>query len=216
MNLTLLGLPGAGKGTQAKKISQDYNLPHIATGDIFRILIEKGTPIGNRADKFIKAGKLVPDKDAIKVLKREISRRDISSGFVLDGFPRTLYQARFLTEMLEDIDSHLDKVFYIKVNPDELVQRVAGRRVCLCCGATYHIFYNPSAKEGICDVCGKELIQRDDDQEDTIRKRISIHSKVLDQILQYYKKQEILRTIAGKDIDDIYIKIKMAIEVEII
>ena len=215
MNLTLLGLPGAGKGTQAKKISRDYNITHIATGDIFRILIEKGTPLGKRAEKYIQQGKLVPDDDAIQIVKEEFSRIDMNTGFVLDGFPRTLYQAEILTEILDDMGYRLDMVFFIKVNPEELVERVAGRRVCLNCGATFHIEYNPPKKEGICDLCGDELIQRSDDQKDTVRKRIEIHSNKVDELVSYYKDLGILRIITGQSIEEIYSNIKMAIEVEL-
>src|SRR5690554_5013968 len=148
MNLILLGLPGAGKGTQAKMINQEYNLPHIATGDIFRVIIEEGTPLGQKIEEYIKKGQLVPDEDAIKVLKEEFKQIDISKGFVLDGFPRTLYQAKVLKEILSEMDSQIDMVFYIKVEPENLVERVAGRRVCLNCGNTYHIKYNPPKKIG--------------------------------------------------------------------
>ncbi len=214
MKLMLLGLSGAGKGTQAKKISQDYNLPHIATGDIFRILIEEGTPLGQRAEKYIEKGKLVPDKDAIKIVKEELSKIDIFSGFVLDGFPRTLYQANVLTELLNDLNTELDIVLYIKVDPEELIDRIAGRRVCLNCGASYHIEYNSPKREGICDLCGKELIQRNDDQEETIRYRIEVHARMIDELIIYYQNKGILRTITGKSIEDIYNNIKMTIEVE--
>ncbi|MFP4016669.1 MAG: adenylate kinase [Halanaerobiales bacterium] len=215
MNLTLLGLPGAGKGTQAKKISQDYNIPHIATGDIFRILIEEGTPLGKRAEKYIEKGKLVPDEDAIKIVKEEFSRIDMDKGFVLDGFPRTLYQAQVLTQILAGINTGLDMVFYIKVDPDELVERVAGRRVCLNCGATYHIKYNPPEEEGACNICGDDLIQRSDDDRDTVRKRIRIHRREVDELVLYYKNLGILRVITGQSIEEIYTNIKMAVEVEL-
>jgi len=215
MNLMLLGLSGAGKGTQAKKISQDYNLPHIATGDIFRILIEEGTPLGQRADKYIKEGKLVPDEDAINIVKEEFSKINVSSGFVLDGFPRTLYQANVLTELLNEKDTALDMVIYIKVDPEELIDRIAGRRVCLNCGASYHIEYNIPKQDGICDFCGNELIQRNDDQEETIRYRIEVHARMINELIIYYQNQGILKTISGKSIEEIYDNIKMAIEVEI-
>jgi len=215
MKLMLLGLSGAGKGTQAKKISQDYNLPHIATGDIFRILIEEGTPLGQRAAEYIEEGKLVPDKDAIKIVKEELSKIDISSGFVLDGFPRTLYQANVLTELLNDMNTELDIVLYIKVDPEELIDRIAGRRVCLNCGASYHIIYNSPQKDGICDLCGNELIQRNDDQEETIRYRIEVHARMIDELIIYYQNKGILRTITGQSIENIYNNIKTAIEVKL-
>ncbi|MFP4661212.1 MAG: adenylate kinase [Halanaerobiales bacterium] len=215
MNLTLLGLPGAGKGTQARKISQDYNIPHIATGDIFRILIERGTPLGKRAEEYINLGKLVPDEDAIKIVKDEFSRIDMDKGFVLDGFPRTLYQAQVLTQILDGMNTALDMAFYIQVDPDELVGRVAGRRVCLKCGATYHIKYNPPKEEGTCDICRDELIQRNDDKPDTVRKRIRIHKREVDELVLYYKDLGILREVTGESIEEIYSNIKAVIEVEL-
>lgn len=215
MNLMLLGLSGAGKGTQAKKISQDYNIPHIATGDIFRILIEEGTPVGQRSDKYIKEGKLVPDEDVIRIVKEEFSKNDMSSGFVLDGFPRTLYQANFLTDLLNDMNTELDMVFYIKVDPEELIDRIAGRRVCLNCGASFHIEYNPPKVDGICNLCGNNLIHRKDDQEETIRYRIEVHARMINELIVYYRNRGILRVITGQSIEEIYDNIKKIIEVEI-
>lgn len=215
MNLILLGLPGAGKGTQAKMISQEYNLPHIATGDIFRVLIEEGTPLGQKIEEYIQKGQLVPDEDAIKVLKEELKHIDIFKGFVLDGFPRTLYQAKVLKEILSEMDSQIDMVFYIKVEPEKLVERVAGRRVCLNCGNTYHIKYNPPTKTGVCDFCGEELILRNDDSEDTVRKRIQIQLEVITKLVEFYQEEEILKTITGDSIKEIYGNIKKAIEGEL-
>lgn len=215
MNLTLLGLPGAGKGTQAKKISKEYNLYNIATGDIFRKLIDEGTPIGKRAEKFIDAGKLVPDQDAIKIVKDELEKIDLNTGFVLDGFPRTLKQAGVLDEMLEERMTKLDAAFYIKVNPEELVKRVSGRRVCFNCGATYHIKYNPPEKEGICNNCGHKLSQRDDDQEETIRTRIKEHEDKINNLVLYYKDKGILKPVLSESIDEKFLEIKKIIEVDI-
>src|SRR5690554_1527298 len=149
MNLILIGLPGAGKGTQAKKISQKYNIPHISSGDIFRKLIEQKTPLGKKAEKYINKGELVPDKDTIKLIKEQFNKTDISQGFVLDGFPRTMRQTRTLEEILNNYAQGLDLVINIDVAPEELVERISGRRVCTACGATYHLVYNPPQKAGI-------------------------------------------------------------------
>ncbi|MFW6034966.1 MAG: adenylate kinase [Halothermotrichaceae bacterium] len=215
MNLTLLGLPGAGKGTQAKKISKKYNLPHIATGDIFRRLIDQGTPLGKKAQQYIAAGNLVPDKDTIKLVKNVLQKTDIESGFVLDGFPRTLNQARALTTILKNMNKKLDLVIYIDVAPEELVKRVSGRRVCLKCGATYHLKYNPPEKEGICDNCESELVQRQDDKEDTVRKRIKKHSYQINKLKKYYIEKELLAAVDGEGIDETFSLIQNTIEVEL-
>ncbi|NLM96758.1 MAG: adenylate kinase [Halanaerobiaceae bacterium] len=214
MNLILLGLPGAGKGTQAKKISQEYKLTHIATGDIFRRLIKDRTPLGLRAEKYIKEGRLVPDEDAVRILRDELSKLDIKSRFVLDGFPRTLNQARILTEILEGMDIKPDLVFFIDVDPEELVERISERRVCLKCGSTYHLKHNPPQTDGICDFCGEKLIQRNDDREDTVRKRIQIHLKEIKEIVKYYKEKGLLEVVRGDTIEELYGAIKKAIEVK--
>ncbi|HHU92623.1 MAG TPA: adenylate kinase [Halanaerobiaceae bacterium] len=215
MNLILLGLPGAGKGTQAKKISQEYNLPHIATGDIFRLLVEEATPLGEKIKLYLDKGQLVPDEDAIMVLKEELKKIDINEGFVLDGFPRTVYQAKVLKELLAEINTAINMAFYIKVDPEKLVERIAGRRVCLNCGHSYHIKYNPPEKKGICDVCGEELVLRSDDREDTVRKRIQIQLEELNKIADFYQEEKILKIITGNSIEEIYEEIKRAIEGEI-
>ncbi|MEJ6949563.1 adenylate kinase [Natronospora cellulosivora (SeqCode)] len=216
MNLTLLGLPGAGKGTQAMKICQEYSIPHIATGDIIRDSIKRKTELGLRIEKFINEAKYIPDKDAALILREQLAFRDISTGFVLDGYPRNLYQAIALSDILSPYDKNLDMAFYIKVNPEALIQRVAGRRICTECGATYHIKNNPPIVDGICNNCGKTLIQRNDDTENAMRKRIKVHKKEIDELIIYYENKGILRTIMGKDIEDVYEKIKKAIEVELV
>lgn len=215
MNLTLLGLPGAGKGTQAKMISQKFKLPHIATGDIFRQQIEQETPLGKRAERFISAGELVPDQDAINIIKKELKETDINRGFILDGFPRTLYQAETLQEILADLNIELDQVVYIEADEEELVKRVSERRVCLNCGASYHISHNPPEEEGICDNCGQKLVQRSDDQEETVRHRIKEHSKQIKKLVNYYSDKGILKKVSGNSIDGVFSQIKEAIEVNL-
>jgi len=214
VNLILLGLPGAGKGTQAKKISQEYNLPHIATGDIFRLLAEEETPIGEKIKEFLDKGQLVPDEYAIMILREKIKKVDISKGFVLDGYPRTVYQAKVLKEMLAEMDTQIDMVFYIEVDPERLVERIAGRRVCLNCGHSYHIKYNPPEQPGICDYCGEELILRSDDREETVRKRIHNQLNELNKITDYFQEEKILKVINGGSIEEVYVEIKKAIEGE--
>ncbi|MFI5359164.1 MAG: adenylate kinase [Halanaerobiales bacterium] len=214
MNLILLGLPGAGKGTQAKKISQEYNLPHIATGDILRLIAEEETPLGVRIKEYLDKGQLVPDEDAIMILKEELKKIDLSKGFVLDGFPRTVYQAKVLKEMLAEMNTQIDRAFYIEADPEKIIERIAGRRVCLNCGHSYHIKYNPPEQPGICDYCGEELVLRSDDKEETVRKRIQIQLDELKKITDYFQEEEILEVISGGSIEEIYAEIKKAIEGE--
>ncbi|HLV09941.1 MAG TPA: adenylate kinase [Halanaerobiales bacterium] len=215
MNLILIGLPGAGKGTQAKKISQEYNIPHISTGDIFRKLIEQKTPLGRKAEKYINKGELVPDEDTIKLIKEQFNEKDILQGFILDGFPRTMPQVRALQEILNNCNQELDLVFNIDVDLEELVKRISGRRVCNACGDTYHLVYNPPQKDGICDKCGNKLIQRKDDRKKTVRVRIEKHAAQLRDIKEYYNSRGILKTVSAEGIKELFNKIKKIIEVEI-
>ncbi len=213
MNLILLGLPGAGKGTQAKLISQEYKIPHISTGDIFRKLINKGTPLGKKAEKFIKKGELVPDKDTINLIRKQLAETDITKGFVLDGFPRTLKQARALSEILQEMDKKLNLVIHIEVKEEVLIRRISGRRVCPVCGATYHVEFNPPEKEGICDKCGSQLVQRSDDLEKTVEIRIKKHAKQLKELKSYYQVQGLLKNVSAEGIKELFSEIKKLIEV---
>jgi adenylate kinase len=213
MNLILLGLPGAGKGTQAKMISQEYKIPHISTGDIFRKLIDKGTPLGKKAEKYIKRGELVPDEDTINLIRKKLAEIENSKGFILDGFPRTLKQARALSEILQEMGKKLNLVIHIKVEEDVLIKRISGRRVCPVCGATYHVEFNPPEKEGTCDKCGSQLVQRTDDIEKTVEIRIKKHAEQLKELKSYYQAQGLLKTVSAEGIEELFNEIKKLIEV---
>lgn len=213
MNLILLGLPGAGKGTQAKMISQEYKIPHISIGDIFRKLIDKGTPLGKKAEKYIKRGELVPDEDTINLIRKKLAEIENSKGFILDGFPRTLKQARALSEILQEMGKKLNLVIHIKVEEDVLIKRISGRRVCPVCGATYHVEFNPPEKEGTCDKCGSQLVQRTDDIEKTVEIRIKKHAEQLKELKSYYQAQGLLKTVSAEGIEELFNEIKKLIEV---
>jgi adenylate kinase len=215
MNMILLGLPGAGKGTQAKMISQDFNIPHIATGDIFRQAIKNKTSLGEKASEYLDAGELVPDEVTIGIVKERLNEDDCKSGFILDGFPRTLKQAEALNEILNEMGEKINLALYIRVTEDELIRRLSGRRICNKCGATYHLDYNPPIHEGICDNCGGKLIQRSDDREETVKNRIEVNNKQMEELLNYYKNMSILKTLESKgNIDIVYSNVIMIIEEE--
>ena len=213
MYFTLLGLPAAGKGTQAKKISQVYKLTHLSSGDIFRRLIEKETPLGNRLNKYIDQGKLVPDQDTIQIIKDSLYKIDLDRGCVFDGFPRTLKQAQSLTEIMAEMGLKLDLVFYLQVDKGDLVHRLSGRRICLNCGATYHLETNPPRKEDSCDRCGHDLIQRADDKPVTLQQRLQASSDEMDKLIDYYQQQGILVIIPSEEIKTVFTRIKEVIEV---
>ncbi len=194
MKLILLGAPGAGKGTQAKWISKEYGLPHISTGDILRHNVKEGTELGKEAKKYMDEGKLVPDELIIGMMKERLAQDDCKKGFILDGFPRTINQAEEL-EKITDIDAVLN----IYVPFEKLIERITGRRSCPNCGAVYHIKYNPPKKEGICDNCGAHLIQRDDDKEETVKKRLETYEEQTAPLIDYYDKKGKLITVEGQD-----------------
>lgn len=213
MNLILLGLPGAGKGTQAKMISKEYKLPHISTGDIFRSQIKEGTPLGTKVKKIIDSGQLVPDEDTIAMVRERFEEDDVKDGFILDGFPRTVNQAKALNELLDDLEMDLDYVLYIKAEESELVERLSGRRICSNCGATYHLIYNPPEKEGVCDRCGSPLTQRSDDREEAVKTRLKENRERIEQLVSFYKDKGVLKPIPSDSIDTVFTRIKEAIEV---
>lgn len=188
MNLILLGPPGAGKGTQAAKIIAKYNIPHISTGDIFRQNIKDQTPLGIKAKEYMDKGELVPDSLVIEIAIDRLKANDCQKGFLLDGFPRTVEQAVALDEYLTSIGQKIDNVLDIQVQDDILIDRIIGRRTCPKCGATYHITGMPPQKEGICDKCGTELVQRADDTIETVKNRIDVYNKQTTPLLDYYEK----------------------------
>lgn len=193
----LLGPPGAGKGTQAVKIVEKYGIPHISTGDIFRENIKKGTELGKKAQEYMNKGELVPDDLVIAIATARLLEDDCKNGFLLDGFPRTVYQAEKLDEFLEAHNSKIDKVVDISVGKEELMIRLTGRRVCKKCGASYHIVNIPPKKEGVCDICGGPLIQRDDDNAETAANRIEVYGEQTRPLVDYYKKAGNLVLIDG-------------------
>ena len=193
----LLGPPGAGKGTQAVKIVEKYGIPHISTGDIFRENIKKGTELGKKAQEYMNKGELVPDDLVIAIATARLLEEDCKNGFLLDGFPRTVYQAEKLDEFLEAHNSKIDKVVDISVGKEELMIRLTGRRVCKKCGASYHIVNIPPKKEGVCDICGGPLIQRDDDNAETAANRIEVYEEQTRPLVDYYKKAGNLVLIDG-------------------
>ena len=213
MRLIILGAPGAGKGTQASSISAKYNVPHISTGDIFRQNIKDGTELGKEAKACMDKGELVPDDLTCDLLFDRIAKEDAKNGFLLDGFPRNLYQAEKLSENLKATGKKLDLAINVAVDEDILVDRTTGRRVCKNCGATYHIRYNKPKQDSICDVCVHELVQRDDDKEETVVNRIKVYNDSTKPLLDYYKKENILVDIDGQqDIDKVFSDISKAIE----
>lgn len=200
LNIIMLGAPGAGKGTQARQLSLKYNIPHISTGDILREAVKNRTPLGLKAKSYLDSGKLVPDDVIIDVVKERLERDDCKNGFILDGFPRTIAQA----EALDSVKGNL-KVININVDEAELIKRLSGRRVCRKCGANYHIIYSPPTNEGICNMCGGELYQRDDDTEDTIKARLEVYRNQTAPLIEYYRKKKMLYTVSGKgSVDDIF------------
>ena len=205
MKIIMLGAPGAGKGTQAKKIAAKYGIPHISTGDIFRANIKNGTELGKKAKTYMDQGLLVPDELVVDLVVDRVNQDDCENGYVLDGFPRTIPQAEALTEALEKMGQKVDFAIDVNVPDENIVKRMGGRRACVTCGATYHMLYAPTKKEGICDTCGGELILRDDDKPETVQKRLNVYDDQTQPLIDYYTSQGILRTVDGTvDIDDVF------------
>lgn len=205
MNLILMGLPGAGKGTQAEKIVEKYGIPHISTGDMFRAAIKNGTELGLKAKTFMDEGNLVPDEVTVGIVKDRLSLDDCKDGFLLDGFPRTVAQASALDDMLQRLDRQLDHVLYIKVPKEDLYKRLTGRWICPTCGATYHEIYNPPEVKAKCDKDGSDLIQREDDKPDTVEKRIDVNLGQTQPLVDFYSEKGYLRNIDGQqDIEVVF------------
>jgi adenylate kinase len=205
LRLILLGPPGAGKGTQASAIVEKYNIPHISTGDIFRANIKEKTELGKQIEEYLNKGLLVPDELVVSIVKDRISKEDCKNGFLLDGFPRTVAQAEALDEELKNMSLTIDKVINIQADKDLLIERIIGRRICRDCGATYHIKFSPTKKEGICDKCGGELYQREDDKLETVEKRIEVYTEQTKPLIDYYAKKGLLLNVDGtKDKKEVF------------
>ena len=197
MKIIMLGAPGAGQGTQAKQIAAKYSIPHISTGDIFRANIKNGTELGKKAKTYMDQGLLVPDELTCDLVMDRIQQDDCKNGFVLDGFPRTIPQAEALDAALEKIDQKMDYAIDVDVPDENIINRMGGRRACLNCGATYHIVSIPPKREGICDHCGNALVLRDDDKPETVKKRLDVYHEQTQPLIDYYAKQNILKTVDG-------------------
>ena len=197
MKIIMLGAPGAGKGTQAKKIAEKYSIPHISTGDIFRENIKNGTELGKKAKEYMDAGNLVPDELVCDLVVDRLKQDDCKNGYILDGFPRTIPQAEALTAALAKDDDAIDYALEIFIEDQAIIDRMSGRRVCKSCGATYHVVNIPPKTEGVCDECDGELIVRDDDAPETVKKRLDVYHEQTAPLIDYYKKQGILKVIDG-------------------
>ncbi|WP_101877092.1 adenylate kinase [Lachnoclostridium edouardi] len=205
MKIIMLGAPGAGKGTQAKKIAEKYGIPHISTGDIFRANIKGGTELGMKAKSYMDQGQLVPDEITIGMLMDRIKENDCQKGYVLDGFPRTIPQAESLTKALADMGDKIDYAVNVDVPDQVIVTRMSGRRACLSCGATYHIVYNPTKQESVCDTCGSQLVLRDDDKPETVLNRLTVYHDQTQPLIDYYKKAGVLAEVDGtQNLDKVF------------
>ena len=205
MKIIMLGAPGAGKGTQAKMIAEKYSIPHISTGDIFRANIKNGTELGKKAKSYMDKGQLVPDELTLDLIMDRFKQDDCKNGYVLDGFPRTIPQAEALDTALKAKGEKVDFAIDVDVPDENIVKRMGGRRACVGCGATYHVVYSPTKVEGVCDKCGEELIVRDDDKPETVKKRLSVYHDQTQPLIDYYKNEGILAEVDGtKDMEEVF------------
>ena len=198
MQLLLMGPPGAGKGTQAAELVKKFQIPHISTGDMFRAAVKEGTELGKQAKACMDSGKLVPDEVTIGIVKERLAKDDCKQGFILDGFPRTVEQADALNGILSELGMKLTRVLNIHVPAEDLIERAIGRRICKKCGATYHVKFNPTKSDGVCDNCGGELYQRKDDNEETMKNRLSVYEASTKPLIDYYSKAGIYTEIDGR------------------
>lgn len=198
VRIAFLGPPGAGKGTQARDLAQEWGVLHLATGDMLREAVAAGSPLGREAKDYMDRGALVPDDVIIRMMGERLGRADATRGFILDGFPRTIAQAEALGQLLKDLGQTLDTVVYFDVSEPELLRRLTGRRVCRKCGHTYHLVSNPPKRPGICDACGGELYQREDDSEATVRNRLEVYRRQTSPLLDYYRQRHMLTTVSGE------------------
>ena len=205
MKIIMLGAPGAGKGTQAKKIAAKYAIPHISTGDIFRANIKNNTELGQKAKTYMDKGELVPDELVVDLIMDRFKEADCANGYVLDGFPRTIPQAEALEAALNAIEQKLDYAIYIDVPDENIINRMSGRRACVGCGASYHVVFNPTKVEGICDACGEKLILRDDDKPETVKNRLSVYHEQTQPLIEYYSGKGVLKEVDGtQPMDDVF------------
>ncbi|WP_031547073.1 adenylate kinase [Salinicoccus luteus] len=205
MNIILMGLPGAGKGTQASKIIKKYPIPHISTGDMFRLAIKNGTELGKEAKSYMDKGELVPDEVTIGIVKERLSQSDAKDGFLLDGFPRTVEQAEALNGIMKELGTQIDRTIYVEVAEEELMNRLTGRRICEVCGTTYHLVFNPPKQEGVCDLDGGKLYQREDDNPETVANRLEVNLQQTAPMLDFYEEQGVLVKVDGsRDIDEVF------------
>ena len=205
MKIIMLGAPGAGKGTQAKMIAEKYGVPHVSTGDIFRANIKNGTELGMEAKKYMDQGLLVPDELTVRILLDRVAQKDCENGYVLDGFPRTIPQAECLDQALAKMDDAVDYAINVDVPDENIIRRMSGRRACLSCGATYHIQYHPPKADNTCDVCGSQLVLRDDDKPETVKKRLEVYHGQTQPLMDYYAAKNILIQVDGtQDIEKVF------------
>jgi adenylate kinase len=213
MNLILLGPPGAGKGTQAVRLVEKYTIPQVSTGDMLRKAVKEKTPLGIEAKGYMNSGKLVPDEVVVGIIKDRLTEEDCRNGFILDGFPRTLVQAKKLEEMLKSEGKTIDSVLNIDVKDEVLIKRLCGRRICRACGVGFHIIFDPPTNEGICNKCGGELFQRDDDTEDTIMSRLEVYKNQTAPLIDFYGQKDMLDSVNGDaQMDEIFSNMCRAIE----
>lgn len=205
MKIIMLGAPGAGKGTQAKMIAERYSIPHVSTGDIFRENIKNGTALGAEAQTYMNKGLLVPDELTVKILLDRVKKEDCRNGYVLDGFPRNIPQAEVLDKALGEIGEKVDYAINVNVPDENIVRRMSGRRACVACGATYHTEHVPPKTEGICDICGKELMLREDDKPETVASRLQVYHEQTQPLMEYYKDKGVLKEVDGtQDMQDVF------------
>lgn len=205
MKIIMLGAPGAGKGTQAKMIADKYKIPHVSTGDIFRMNIKDGTELGMEAKKYMDQGLLVPDELTVRILLDRVAKEDCQGGYVLDGFPRTIPQAQVLEDALNKLGDKIDYAVDVEVPDENIIRRMGGRRACLSCGATYHMEHVPPKKEGVCDKCGQPLVLRDDDKPETVQNRLRVYQEQTQPLISFYTERNVLKTVDGtQDMQDVF------------
>lgn len=205
MKIIMLGAPGAGKGTQAQMIADKYGIPHVSTGDIFRENVKNGTELGMEAKKYMDQGLLVPDELTVRILLDRVAKEDCKDGYVLDGFPRTIPQAKVLEDALNKLGDKIDYAIDVEVPDENIIRRMGGRRACLSCGATYHIEHVPPKKEGLCDECGQPLVLRDDDKPETVQNRLRVYQEQTQPLIEFYTERNVLKTVDGtQDMQDVF------------